>query len=253
MEPIRNLARLRFGLRFLLGCTLVIATVLAWTSWQLSAGRFHKRIATKLSAAGCSVDFSHRKWVPMANPPPSLTRGGIPLEEISTLPDFVERSGLGVVFRRVANVTFRQRSDMPTGLELLKELKRVEILSFYDAGVTQFQLADTLRKVRIKKLYIQAERLPRTRMNWLNHDGLTWLCVGRTQFSNPAINDLPLSLEYLDARRTRINDDGLDSFVRLRNLTKLNLRRTPTTEKEIEALRQRMPWCTIEWERLKQP
>jgi hypothetical protein len=90
-------------------------------------------------------------------------------------------------------------------------------------------------------------------MDWLNHDGLVWLCVRRTQFSNPAIEDLRQSLQYLNATRTRISDHGLQSFVRLDNLRILNLRRTPTSESAIDALRAQMPWCVIEWEPLTQP
>ncbi len=90
-------------------------------------------------------------------------------------------------------------------------------------------------------------------MKWLNHDGLIWLCLNRTQLSDPALNNLPDTLEYFDATRTRIDDDGLNSFVRLKNLKTLDIRRTPTSENAISSLRHRMPWCEIKWEPLRQP
>ena len=253
-EQVKHRLRIRFGLRFLLICILACALVCAWFARQLSEGRRHQQIAVKLQAIGCDIGFSHRKEVPMANPPAwLLVGGGIPYEEISTLPGFLERTGLALAVRRVSRVAIRSRSDMSASLELVKELGSVDTLSFGDTGVTQPQLADTMNSIRLRSVYLKSESLPRTRIRWLNHAGLTWLCVKRTQFSNPAIEDLPQSLEYFDATRTRINDDGLSSFVRLANLTSLDLRRTPTSKNAIEVLRTQMPWCKIKWEPLVQP
>ncbi|MEM9828312.1 MAG: hypothetical protein AAF958_17115, partial [Planctomycetota bacterium] len=64
---------------------------------------------------------------------------------------------------------------------------------------------------------------------------------------------LPSTLQYLDATRTRIHDDGLNGFVRLANLRTLKLNRTPTTKAAIERLRAKMPWCNIQWEPLVTP
>jgi hypothetical protein len=79
-------------------------------------------------------------------------------------------------------------------------------------------------------------------MPHLNQPGLTWLCLAHTQFSDPAIQDLPASLEYFNATRTRITDRGLSGFVRLKHLKELKLRRTPTSEEAVEQLRGEMPW-----------
>lgn len=190
----------------------------------------------------------------MASPLGSTFGGtGTSIEEKSTLPVFMERFGFASAVRRVEGVTIRSRSELPTALELVKEIGELDSISFYNTGVTQSQLADTFDSVHVRKIYARGEALPRTSMKWLNHDGLTWLCLNRTQLSNPALDDLPDSLEYFDATRTRINDDGLNSFVRLKNLKTLNLRRTPTSEIAINSLRQRMPWCKIKWESLRQP
>ena len=112
------------------------------------------------------------------------------------------------------------------------------------------ELTRLLSHVQIQKLYIQGAQLSRQRLPFQDQENMTWLCVARTQFSNPAIDDLPLSLTFFDATRTRINDDGLERFTRLRNLKRLILRRTPTTEQGIQKLRDRMPWCRIRWESL---
>lgn len=246
--------QLRFGLRALLLCTFILAVVFAWFASQLAEGRRHQRIAAELRAAGCDVQFSHREWVPMANPPTSaIVGGGTPIEERSTLPVFMERFGIATGVRRIENITIRSRSELVTAFKLVKEIGQVDSISFYETGISQSQLSEMFANVHVKKMYASGERLPRTSMQWLNHDGLTWLCLNRTQLSNPAVNDLPDTLEYLDATRTRINDDGLSSFVRLKNLKTLNLSRTPTSENAISALRQKMPWCEVKWEALRQP
>lgn len=240
--------RIRFNLRFLLTLTLMVAIGLAWIAWRRAEGRRHERLAAQLQASGCRIQFSHREWVPLAR---QTQAGMTAIQEISTLPEIVERWGFADTVRRISSVTIPQGSDMPTTIALLKQVGDFDALSFYDTGVTTTQLMDVLRSVHVNSLYLCSEPLPKTRMSWLNHEGLDWLCVARTQFSNAAINDLPDSLEYFDATRTRINDKGLDSFVRLGKLKRLKLCRTPTSEKAINALRQRMPWCEIEWEPLK--
>jgi hypothetical protein len=87
-------------------------------------------------------------------------------------------------------------------------------------------------------------------MPYLNQRGLTWLCLSHTQFSDAAIQDLPSSLEYFNATRTRISDRGLPGFLRLTQLQTLNLSRTPTSRQAIEELQAQMPWCKTKWERL---
>ena len=254
-EQTTQRRRFHFSLRSLLLGTYFIAVPLAWLAWQLVEGRQHHRIASDLLALGCSVQFSHREWVPVASRPSYsvATNAGTAVEERSTLPQLMETLGLSTALRRIDSVRLRPQNqkELASALILVKRLGDLDSVSFYDTGVTESQLASLLSDVDITKLYIEGETLPPTNMAWLNKDSLTWLCVSRTQFSNPAIEDLPLSLNYLDATRTRINDDGLDSFVRLQNLDTLILRRTPTTKEGVEALRARMPWCDIRWEPLK--
>lgn len=255
-----NRTRFRFGLRFLLLFTSLLALAFAWFAWQRSEGRRHEQIASKLESEGCYVQFSHWESVQIPNPPPStLLRppASMPLvrqiyfEKRSTLPAIMERLDFANAVRRISSVTVRNGADMPSVIALLEQIRAVDCLSFYETGVTESQLSHILKNVQVRHLYLRSEQLPRTSLNWLNHDGLVWLCVSRTQFSNPAINDLPQSIEYLDATRTRVNDDGLASFERLTNLKILNLSRTPTSEIAINALRKRMSWCKIKWERLK--
>lgn len=213
-------------------------------------GYQHRNVAGSLESRGNIVVFTHRETIRLPRRP---GLPGIPLKEVSTLPPIVESTGLGYFVRRIHRVTIR--SSDPHNLELslsqLSSLGQLNSLSFYDTGVTKQALAALLSHTRVEHLYVASEKLSRRRMPWLNHDGLKWLCVARTQFSDPAIDDLPQSLEHFDATRTRISDQGLSKFKRLRHLKKLVLRRTPTSPKAVNDLRSEMPWCEIRWESLE--
>lgn len=159
------------------------------------------------------------------------------------------------ILRRIERVTLRSPDQkvLADACAAIKSIRQFKTLSFYDTGISEAVLTDLLAHIRIQQLYLRSEVVGRGRLDWLNHDGLTWLSVSRTQFSNPAIDSLPMTLRLLDATRTRINDAGLEKFIRLTNLRRLNLRRTPTSQPAVEALRKKMPWCEIQWELLTKP
>lgn len=166
-----------------------------------------------------------------------------------------DASGFSLAIRRLDRVTIRSTDDvrLDRSIALLAPIQRLKSLSFYDTPITAVKLDRLLSSIDVSALYLSSATLPRGRLPFLHHDSLTWLCVSRTQFSNPAIADLPPTLQYLDATRTRINDQGLPALHRLHSLKTLILRRTPTTEQAVATLRDDMPWCNIRWEPLRNP
>lgn len=243
--PPAGYFRWRTVIQLLLAISLPLAGFLALAA----VGLRHERIAQQLASLNCTVEFSHRTWVEVGRHP---SMPGTMIERRSTLPPVVEYFGLGRLVRRIESVTFRSNDPKVLGqaFQVAASIKEIDTLSFYDTGVSEAALANLLTQLRIKKLYLRGEKLGRGRLEWLNHQGLTWLSISRTQFSSPAIDSLPLSLKSLDATRTRIDDAGLEKFVRLTNLGSLNLQRTPTSPAAIAALRAKMPWCKIQWESL---
>lgn len=215
-------------------------------------GLQHQRTARSLESLGNSVRFSHIKTV---QHPERKTAWGTPITYESTLPPLLDATGFSLAVRRLERVTIRSKDNvqLDRSLALLEPIQRLKSLSFYDTPITAEKLKDMLSTVDVSALSLSSAKLPRGRLPFLNHDPLTWLSVSRTQFSNPAIADLPPTLQYLDATRTRINDKGLPALQRLRNLKTLNLRRTPTTEQAVIDLRKEMPWCHIKWEPLLNP
>lgn len=222
---------------------------LIWWATYVYTGYQHRAIAQSLESRGNNVTFTHYTTVTGAASPNARFT---PIMEVSTLHPLIESTGLALLYRRIDSVTIRTShpANLDRSLSELERLGSVSNLSFYSTGVTEQSLASLLSNIQVRKLYIPSESLSRRQMPCLNHEGLEWLCVSRTQFSNPAIDSLPVSLKYLDATRTRINDEGLAKFERLRNLEKLILRRTPTSQEAVDDLRTRMPWCRIDWHSL---
>jgi len=238
----------RFGLRTLMLATFVAAVVLAWCGRQIRVGRQHQRIALELnslSQSGCYIDFTHTENVVVRIFP----NGGLNTTRRSTLHPLVEKLGLASYARRIAGVTvsLREPQNLERALVLIRELDRLDVLSFAGSAVDEEQLQDLLRSTKVNKLHLAGIGLPRERIPWLSTTELTWLCVAHTEFSNSAIDDLPLSLTYFDAADSRINDEGLNKLVRLRNLKTLRLVHTSTTKEAIESLRTNMPSCEIRW------
>ncbi|MDC0308346.1 MAG: hypothetical protein P8M30_03875 [Planctomycetaceae bacterium] len=198
--------------------------------------------------------MTHYKRVPVTGPTaPKSPFGGTSYHDASTLPAYIDKLKLSIAVRRIKRIVINQRSNLSTVLPLLSSLEELEGLSCYSAPLTDADIQEILRGTHVTNLSIGEVKLPRTELRWLNQEGIKFLLVRRTNFSNPAIANLPLSVQHFNAERTRINDDGLDSFVRLTNLTSLKLKRTPCTAAGIEDLRQKMPWCKIEWAPLKRP
>ena len=237
-------------------CVLAI-----WVPW-MDEGLRHQALAAELEQAACRVRMSHMDWVELDTEEVSLAfdeQGriqqpvGTPVELQSTLPAFFEWTSLSYVVRRIQQVSLRgtTEAEFDETIATLAKVRSVDTVSVYARDFGVEHLSRLLQEVRVRKLYLRGMSLPREHIPVLSQEGLVWLSVCHTQFSNPAIEDLPQSLTNFDATRTRINDDGLPQFVAFKNLKSLNLRRTPTSEQAIEELRTQMPWCRIQWEPLQ--
>ncbi len=242
----------RFRLRTLLILVTVVAVLLGIAMHRLNVGREHRLVAERIRQLGCSVTWSPPKRMRM----PAVYRGGGQLFRLSpppdALPEWLEDSFLADAFYRIERIEMHHtpRKNVNGAVDELVKLDRVPSISIYTRSLDDRHLEQLLLSVQVDKLYAANATLDRGRMPYLNQRGLTWLCLAHTQFSYPAIQDLPSSLEYFNATRTRISDQGLPGFARLKQLKSLNLRRTPTSSEAIESLRAQMPWCEIEWERL---
>lgn len=239
----------RFRLRTLLIAIACLSLALAYLTHRIHEGTRQRQVARQLADLGCFVEFSHYELVPGPSHPNPMVQVR---RRQSTLPTWVEAAGLADAFRRIERVSLDRcpPENLDEAIELAGQLDHLPIVSSFRTKLTEQQVKSLLSSVPTTALYLESSELPRGRLPCLDQARLEWLSVARTQFSDPAIADLPATLEYFDATRTRISDDGLSGFGRLKRLKKLILRRTPTTAEAVERLRSEMPWCEIDWEPL---
>ncbi|WP_166821643.1 leucine-rich repeat domain-containing protein [Thalassoroseus pseudoceratinae] len=235
----------------------MIQLVLTFTALAppMFEGLRHDFIAEALEEQHCSVSMSHMERVPVGPRPAAGSPFGTPTKLQSTLPFWIESTWLRFKYRRIESVSVRCDSEEQVAktVALLKKLPTVPSLTIRSTPFELGDLEEVMMSCRVGKLGITSMPLPRTAISALSQPSLTWLCVMRTHFSSAGIDELPLSLEYFDATRTRINDDALPKFVKFTNLKRLKLRRTPTSRQAVETLRRQMPWCEIDWQPLQNP
>lgn len=245
----RRSRRVQWSLRALALLVLAVAVVFTVISRWQRTGQLHQHIADQLKGS-IYIEWKHEDWQ-WVHPRPGV---GV-WRRASTVSPWVKNVGAEDLFRRIDRVVINQKStdDLQPIFEELTRLDHLHDLSLYHCQTSDDQLAQLMDRISLEELAAEGTQLGRGRLPFLKHPTLKHLHLGRTQFSNPAIDDLPFSLVHLNLRRTRITDEGLDQFVRLTNLKQLDLSRTPTSREGIHQLREKMPWCTIQWEPLRNP
>lgn len=247
---------LRWSLRAFLVLIAMIAIGMGWISYQMRMGQMHDRIAKRISTQGAVVRWKLERQVPVQHSP------GIAGVNFASAfvkqkggPDWMKRLGAESAFQRIEYIYFRGHSakQLDALLEEIEPLGRLKGFSTDGVPVSEAQVERILNTLEIESLGISETSIGRRPMPFLRDSKLTWLSFHRTQLSDVALDDLPETLTYFDATRTRITDEGLPKFARLKNLNTLILRRTPTSREAIEKLQSEMPWCEIRWAPLTKP
>lgn len=246
-NPKRRSLWRSWSLRTLFAFVAICALATAWASYQLRLGQLHKEVAENLRQLGAMAGETRAEKVYLGPIAISITDKRQAWLKALGVEDATTRTGRVVLYERSKGERLEKTIDELSRLDWFKHL------SLYGCPMDQAQLARLLESTNVDTLYLEGMKVDRRGIPCLRDTKVKWLLLARTQFSDPGIDDLPISLEYLDATRTRISDEGLDKFVRLTNLKVLILRRTPATEEGIERLREKMPQCRIAWEPLKQP
>lgn len=246
-KPKRRSIWRSWSLRTLFGLVAICATGMGWVSYQLRVGLLHEEVCANIRELGGMVSSTRAEMVylgPIAIPVTSKTQA------------WLKVVGAEKATTRTEKVTLHDWAKGDRLEKTIDELSRLEWfkhLSLYGCPMNQAQLTRLLENTHVDTLYLEGMQVDRRGMPCLRNSQTRWLLLARTQFSDPGIDDLPDTLEYFDATRTRISDEGLDKFVHRTNLKKLILRRTQVTEAGVTRLRKQMPWCTISWEPLKNP
>ncbi|RCS52914.1 hypothetical protein DTL42_08825 [Bremerella cremea] len=255
--PPRRSWRFRWSLRVLFVFVGLVAIGLAWVSYQMRMGHLHEEVSEKLAELGghASWKLTQRQSVPiLASPAATITTPPganvqVAYVDVKQAPEWMVAIGAEPLFQRIKNAYFRKssRGEYDDFLRELERLDDIEGISLDGIAVSEDQLEHLFQRFNLETLAVFDSTIGRRPMPFLRDSQLKWLGFSRTHLSDVVLDDLPDSLEYLDATRTRITDDGLKKLVRLENLKELTLRRTPTSKAAIEDLKKKMPWCQIWW------
>lgn len=246
-QPKRRSLWRSWSLRTLFVFVALCAAALAWASYQLRVGQLHEEVCENVRELGGMVGTIRAEQVYLGPFPIAITDKRQAWLKAMGAEDATTRTG------RVVLHEYSRGNRLEKTIDELSRLEWFQHLSLYGCPMDQAQLTRLLENTQVDTLYLESMTVDRRGIPCLRDTKTRWLLLARTQFSDPGIDDLPITLEYFDATRTRISDEGLDKFVRLKNLQKLILRRTRTSEEGVERLRQKMPWCQISWEPLRNP
>ncbi|PQO44786.1 hypothetical protein [Blastopirellula marina] len=265
--------RLRWSLRVLLGVITLACVLFAWGSYQYHLGKVHQDVGQRLESLFEAKQAEDEYWTGYVDvkwtlrktkPIPVVlsghaSQGARPTRRpdapivLADVPNWMKWSGSSLALERIRSILIVSSDSaelLDETVEQIKRLDQIESLEIQSVPITAAQLSQILSHVEIKSL--QARWIPESleTIPGMRNSSLERLNLSHTRFSDSATADLPATLIDLNLERTAVTDAAFDQFVRLKKLKGLNLKRTPTSQAGIEALRAKMPWCTIEWEAL---
>lgn len=254
-ETKRRSWQFRWSLRVLIAGITAFCLLLGLLSYWRQEGLAHEDVAKELRKLAAEhprgyafIHWTYSDWV-AENAATLKPKSDLDFQQV---PAWLEQFGLGPVVQRIDMILLNgdvcTEETMPAAVEQIVRIRRLEELTIdKEEPITVAQLGQILDEVEIERLAVAPIDLGQGRLPCLNHPGLKYLHLRETDFSNPAIDDLPISLEHFFAGGTRIDDEGLPKFRRLTNLKYLNLRNTRASEPAIQRLREQMPRCEIHW------
>ena len=257
----------RWSLRLLIAVVTVACVLLSWGAYYYHMGQTHEDVAQELSRFGCTIgwELTHTEVETLpANPTGKLAspnpQFGRRSRKLKGTGNWLSDYGVEPVFQRIKSIAHRRpisEEDLQHMVDQIKRLDRVSTLELNgnasDARLTQSQLATILSHVSVDVLIVSRSQLDGSRIAELGYSRLHSVDLSHTYFTDAAIDDLPDSLVELYLVRTAVTDEGLDKLARLKLLTYLDLRRTPTSRDAMERLQTKLPNCKILWEPLGSP
>jgi len=277
-KPLRKRSwRMRWSLRALVGVVTLACLLLAYANYLIRVGRTHEDVGRQLAILEESgtTYLRHRPEIAVAWQYEVETVEKVPynihygtafsrpiflIRKVKGVPEWMERTGSGLMFQRID--TIRHGDQLPDDkfdelIQQITRLDRMRALEFDSAihlqQLTQDDLAIILANVHVDNLRAPRCHVETTPFPELRRSGLRELDLSHSRFSDASLADLPSSLRKLDLERTAITDKGLKGITRLRYLSYLDLRRTPTSKPAIDRLKESLPDCVILWEPLDLP
>ncbi|PQO44785.1 hypothetical protein [Blastopirellula marina] len=247
--------RVRWSLRVLFVLIALMAGGLGWLSYYMRIGYLHDDVAANVAELGGRVTWELTRVIPpkvnaLPNNNSQIFVGFTPpLKKVKGGPDWMQTWGVEPAYQRIEYVHFNQGSaeDLNRFLQQIERLDRVAGVHINTSPLTDEQLEHLFDHVEMEALGIGGTPIGERPLPFLSDTKLKYLFCDKTFVSDSFLDCLPVTLEHLMIPNTRVTDAGLEKLVRLKNLQLLVLRDTPTSEEAIEKLRDKMPWCEIEW------
>lgn len=259
-QPIlsKRSLRVRWSLRVLIAVITLACVLFARVGSLWHRGQVHEEVGTRLMGMVTdSPEAVNRnpvtvRWALTYHYIEHSPGGGLPLVPMyKGGPPWMRETGMEPIWQRINSITLdydnMSEEQLDVATREIARLGYLEELVLAGFRLPEEHMARMIGPLRLDVLFASNAEISTGRLPWLRNTGLERLDLSYTQFSNPAIDDLPSTLVQLDLSATKIDDDGLIKFVRLSNLERLGLIDTPTSEEAIESLRKQMPWCEIDW------
>jgi len=246
----------------MIGFVTLLCGVLAWLGHVWHIGLVHEEVGTAIEMTYGeemrNLGFTGVRW--KLSQQKKLGNGlGMSSTVETTIkhsPPWMRATGFDFCWQRIEAIYLH--ADMEsTRIDIvatqLPKLDHLGALHISGKGFPEEKLAAMVGSIRLDKLHAAYADLDRGPKPWLRRTQLKELYLSHTQFSDEAVDDLPVTLERLELEETQLTSLGMAKLARLRNLRVLILRKVVANEATYRELKHNLPDCLIDWDPIETP
>ncbi|PQO36929.1 hypothetical protein C5Y96_07135 [Blastopirellula marina] len=262
-KPHRRWLPVRWSMRVMIGFVTLLCGVLAWLGHIWHLGQVHDEVGTaiemtyaekirNIGSTGVQWKLSEKLKLSFGTPGSIMTMQ----TTVRHVPPWMRVTSFDYFWQRID--TIHLHTDMqPKQMEVaVAQIPRLDHLCTLNIGGQDFpeeKLAAMVGSIRLDQLIATHASLGTGPMPWLRHTRLKELNLSYTQFSDAAVDDLPMTLERLELEETQITDDGVAKLTKLKRLKVLILRDTHVSKEAYLKLKEELPDCWIDWDPFETP
>lgn len=242
--------RIRWSLRvFIAGITLTSVLVAIPAHW-MRIGNTHLEVSRHLQEQGAILEWElyrnvpSQVWVSFSQKPVTIT------QKEKHEPEWMRSLGCVSMFQRIDSIRIVHGSPGPVSrfFKDVAKLDRVDKIWFDHSSVDRHQLESLLERVDLNSLWLDETNIGLHELSVMQYSKLKKLRLRRSNVSTEFLSSLPDNLQRLDLEGCTFGQASLQSLIRLKKLTHINLRLTDIEKSTVLKLRDSMPWCEIVWQ-----
>ncbi|MBA2113264.1 hypothetical protein [Bremerella alba] len=251
---------LRWSLRVMIAVITLICIAFAWLGHIWHLGQVHEEVGNAIEMTYAEeirkFGFTGVTWRLSEQLKFSRGKGiGGPIgaveSQVKHAPQWMRVTGFDRFWQRIDSIYLHSRLP-PENIEVVvTQVPRLDHLGLLHISGSRFpeaKLAAMVGSIRLDRLHATHASLGQGPMPWLRHTGLKELNLSHTQFSDAAVDDLPVSLQRLELEDTQLTDTGMAKLARLKNLKFLILRGMRAHDETFVELKAKLPGCIIDWD-----